>query len=188
MAIGAVPMSRPEETDGERIARGLRRKDLALLEELVERYQYRLARYLVFLTGRRDSAEDWAQEAWLRVLARGRQYDSRQKFEVWLFSIARNLAIDDLRRRRSTSLEAAGQPLDPASPFLAAARNQEAARIAAALGELEPIYREVLLLRFHEDLSLQEIGNLVGSPVQTVASRIRRGLERLRPGLEGVSQ
>ena len=54
-----------------------------------------------------------------------------------------------------------------------------------ALGELEPIYREALLLRFHEDLSLQEISDLVKAPVPTVASRIRRGLERLRVQWKG---
>ena len=84
------------------------------------------------------------------------------------------------------SLEVAGDgPLDPGSPFLTAARNEDAARLATALGALEPIYREALLLRFQEDLSLQEISQLVGAPVSTVSSRIHRGLERLRLGWEG---
>uniref|UniRef100_Q029P7 RNA polymerase, sigma-24 subunit, ECF subfamily n=1 Tax=Solibacter usitatus (strain Ellin6076) TaxID=234267 RepID=Q029P7_SOLUE len=181
MPVEAMPISQPEESEAERIARGLRRKDLTLVRELVERYQYRLVRYLIFLTARREFAEDWAQETWVRVLDRASQYDGRSRFEAWLFSIARNLAIDDLRRRQNVSLEAANEePLDPTSPFVTAARNEEAARLAAALGTLEPIYREALLLRFHEDLSLQEISHLVGAPVPTVASRIRRGLERLR--------
>ena len=125
--------------------------------------------------------EDWAQETWVRVLDRATQYDGHSRFEAWLFSIARNLAIDDLRRRENVSLEtAAAEPLDPVSPFVTAARNEEAARIATALGALEPIYREALLLRFHEDLSLQEISQLVGASVPPVASRLRRGLERLR--------
>ena len=184
-----MPISQPGETEAERIARGLRRRDPALIRELVERYQYRLVRYLIFLTARREWAEDWAQETWVRVIDRARQYDGRQRFEAWLFSIARHLAIDDLRRRRSVGLESSGaafeQALDPASPFLAAARSEDAARLAAALGALEPIYREALLLRFQEDLSLQEIAALVGAPAPTVASRIRRGLERLRLQWEG---
>jgi RNA polymerase sigma-70 factor (ECF subfamily) len=140
----------------------------------------------MFLTARRDSVEDWAQETWVRVLDRATQYDGHSRFEAWLFSIARNLAIDDLRRRENVSLEtAAAEPLDPISPFVTAARNEEAARIATALGTLGPIYREALLLRFHEDLSLQEISQLVGASVPTVASRLRRGLERLRLGWKG---
>jgi RNA polymerase sigma-70 factor (ECF subfamily) len=186
MPVDAMPISPSAETEAERIARGLRRKDLTLIRELVERYQYRLVRYLIFLTARRESAEDWAQETWIRVLDRANQYDGRSRFETWLFSIARNLAIDDLRRRQGVSLEAVGQgPPDLSSPYLAAARNQDAARLAAALGSLEPIYREALLLRFQEDLSLHEISRLVGAPVQTVASRIRRGIERLRLHWEG---
>ncbi len=174
-------MSEPGETEAERIARGLRRKDLTVIRELVERYQYRLVRYLIFLTARREFVDDWAQETWVRVLNNPTQYDGRSRFDTWLFSIARHLAIDDLRRHRNVSLDAEiDQPLDPQSPFLEAARNQEAARLAAALGALGPIYREALVLRFHEELSLQEISQLVGTPVQTVASRIRRGLERLR--------
>jgi RNA polymerase sigma-70 factor, ECF subfamily len=186
MPVEVTPISQPEEGEAERIARGLRRKDLGLVRELVERYQYRLVRYLMFLTARRESVEDWAQETWVRVLDRATQYDGRSRFEAWLFSIARNLAIDDLRRRQNVSLEAAGDETpDPASPFVTAARNEEAARLADALGALAPIYREALLLRFHEDLSLQEISRLVGAPVPTVASRIRRGLERLRLHWEG---
>ena len=181
-----MPISQPEESEAGRIARGLRQKDRTVVRDLIERYQYRLVRYLIFLTARREFAEDWAQETWLRVLDRASHYDGRSRFESWLFSIARNVAIDDMRRRKNVTQEAAdGEPLDSASPFLAAARNEDAARLAAALGELEPMYREALLLRFHADLSLQEIGDLVGAPVQTVASRIRRALERLRQDWEG---
>jgi RNA polymerase sigma-70 factor (ECF subfamily) len=186
MPLEAMQISQPDEDGAERIARGLRRKDVSLVRELVERYQYRLVRYLIFLTARREFAEDWAQETWVRVLDRAKQYDGKSRFEAWLFSIARNVAIDDLRRRQNLSLEAASEtPLDHASPFVAAARNEEAARLATAIGALEPIYREALVLRFHEDLSLQEISHLVGAPVPTVASRIRRGLDRLRLSWEG---
>jgi RNA polymerase sigma-70 factor (ECF subfamily) len=186
MPVDVMSISQPDETEAERIARGLRRKDLDLIGELVDRYQYRLIRYLVFLTARRDLVEDWAQETWVRLLDRASQYDGRSRFEPWLFSIARNLAIDDLRRRQTLGLEAARpEPLDPSSPFVMAARSQEAARLAVALGGLESIYREALLLQFQEDLSLEEIARLVGAPVPTVASRIRRGLERLRLQLEG---
>jgi|SRR5579883_266269 len=186
MPADAMPISHPEESETQRIARGLRRRDLDLLHELVERYQYRLVRYLIFLTGRRELVEDWVQDTWMRVIDRAPHYDGRSPFEPWLFAIARNLAIDDLRKRRIFDPETTREtPLDSPSPFLAAARNEEAVRLANALGGLEPVYREVLLLRFHEELSLQEISQIVGAPVPTVASRIRRGLERLRSHWNG---
>src|SRR5438477_11095701 len=73
---------------------------MELLADLVERCQHRLVRYLLYLTGRRDYAEDLAQETWIRVLQRGSQYNGRQRFDPWLFAIARNLAIDYLRKKQ----------------------------------------------------------------------------------------
>jgi RNA polymerase sigma-70 factor (ECF subfamily) len=180
------------ETDTERIARGLRRRDVALLHQLVEEYQYRLVRYLIYLTGRRDYVDDIVQETWLRVVERGSSYDGRLRFEPWLFSIARNLTIDQMRKRKAVSLDVSEEEAEfqiPASgdpsPFEMAARSEDAQRMAATLQTLEPIYREALLLRFQEDLSLQEIAAIVKAPITTISSRIYRGLEMLRTQLEG---
>src|SRR5437899_12000741 len=98
----ALPMTlnTTAETETARIARGLRERDMELLADLVERCQHRLVRYLLYLTGRGDYAEDLAQETWIRVLQRGSQYNGRQRFDPWLFAIARNLAIDYLRKKR----------------------------------------------------------------------------------------
>src|SRR5581483_2934236 len=99
--MSAFPMTlnMTGETETEKIARGLREGDTELLADLVERWQHRLLRYLLYLTGRRDYAEDLTQETWIRVLQRGSQYDGRQRFDPWLFAIARNLAIDYLRKK-----------------------------------------------------------------------------------------
>jgi RNA polymerase sigma-70 factor (ECF subfamily) len=190
MQADAMPITEPAETDAERIARALRRKDLAVINQLVDRYQYRLVRYLVYLSARPDRVEDWVQETWLRVLERAGQYDSRSRFEPWLFSIARNLAIDDLRKRQAISFddpdaETQLPEANPQSPFLAAARSQDAVRLASAVDALKPLYREALLLRFQEELSLQEIGDVVGASVATVSSRIHRGLALLRAAWKG---
>jgi RNA polymerase sigma factor (sigma-70 family) len=108
------------ETETAKIARGLRERDMELLADLVERCQHRLVRYLLYLTGRREYAEDLAQETWIRVLQRGSQYNGRQRFDPWLFAIARNLAIDYLRKNRSPEVSSTAfrtQPpnLQPAS-------------------------------------------------------------------------
>ena len=86
--------------EGQEVARGLRRRDSDLLDRLIEQYQYRLFRYLLFLTASRETAEDLFQETWVRVLDRGRQYDATKKFETWPFSIARHLFIDLQQRRQ----------------------------------------------------------------------------------------
>jgi len=180
------------ESDTERIALGLRQKDVAVLERLVEQYQYRLVRYLVSLLGRRDGVDDLVQETWLRVLERGESYDGRSRFEPWLFRVARNIALDAMRKQPMFSLDSNEEDVvrsSPASsepsPYTLAARTQDAERLAHSLQALEPAFREALTLRFQEDLSLQEISAIVGAPVSTVASRIYRGLATLRPQFEG---
>src|SRR5689334_23837688 len=87
------------------IARGLRRRDPELLDRLIERYQHRLLRYLVFLTRNRELAEDIFQETWIRVMERGKQYNGKAKFDTWLFAIARHLVIDCSRKKTPSSLE-----------------------------------------------------------------------------------
>jgi RNA polymerase sigma-70 factor (ECF subfamily) len=183
-------------TDTQRIARGLRQRDIALLQELVGQYQYRLVRYFIYLLGRREHVDDLVQETWLRVLERGRSYDGQSRFEPWLFTVARNLATDHLRKRRVFSLdssESAEQDTeyrspvsDAPSPFEHAARTEDAERLAHSLQTLEPIYREALVLRFQEDLSLQEMAKVVNTSVSTIASRIYRGLAALRVQMEGA--
>jgi RNA polymerase sigma-70 factor (ECF subfamily) len=181
----------------EALARALRSRDPEVIDLLIERYQYRLYRYLLLLTGNRQVAEDIFQETWIRVLERGYQYDGGSTFEPWLFVIARNLVIDRLRRTKPImSLdglmdpgEAGGRREIPAvradSPVEHAEKQEEREQIAAALDRLPAAHREVLLLRFHEDLALEEIATVVSAPLSTVKSRLYRGLEMLRKLLEG---
>jgi RNA polymerase sigma-70 factor (ECF subfamily) len=187
-------------TDTQQIARGLRQRDVVLLHALVEQYQFRLVRYLIYLLGRHDSVDDLVQETWLRVLERGRSYNGSSRFEPWLFTIARNLTVDHLRKRRIFSLDSGSHDSSnrpeqdrmpqslvssAPSPFELAARTEDARRLAHTLETLEPIYREALLLRFQEDLSLQEMSTVMGVPLTTVSSRIYRGLATLRTHMEG---
>jgi len=183
------------EQETREIARGLRRRDPDLLDELIGRYQYRLPRYLWTLTGSREAAEDLFQETWIRVLERGDQYNPRWRFEAWLFSIARNLAIDLLRRRQPESLEALLHPSDEAgarewpdrqstTPFERVVAGEQAERVQGVLRRLPPEAREVLVLRFQEEMDLGEIAEVVKAPLSTVKSRLYRGLETFRNLLE----
>jgi RNA polymerase sigma-70 factor (ECF subfamily) len=193
--MSALPMTSntTAETETAKIARGLRERDRELLADLVERCQPRLVRYLLYLTGRRELAQDLAQETWIRVLQRGSQYNGRQRFDPWLFTIARNLAIDYLRKnRRAAATQSSPDdndatlllPSSDPSPFQAAARSEDAMRLAGRLEVLPPLYREALLLRFQEDLSLAEMAQVLGAPIATVTSRIYRGLAALRSAFE----
>ena len=183
------------EQEAQAIARGLRRRDPDLLDRLIQQYHYRLLRYLLMLTANQETAEDLFQETWVRVLEKGRQYDARWKFEAWLFTIARHLTIDFLRRRQPQSLDALLDPgegerpmelHDPegTTPFEAAAQSEEARHVASLLLRLPASYREVLVLRFQEDLDFGEIASIVRAPLSTIKSRLYRGLEALREHLE----
>jgi RNA polymerase sigma-70 factor (ECF subfamily) len=177
------------------IARGLRRRDPDLLDRLIEQYQHRLLRYLVYLTGHRELAEDLFQETWIRVLERGHQFNDKYTFSTWLFTVARNLTIDHRRRKQPTSLDgllngeetsfdvpATGQ----ASAFDMTLQREQNEHIAAGMLHLPAEYREALVLRFQEGMSLEEIASVASVPLGTVKSRIYRGLSALEPWLKGA--
>lgn len=179
------------------IAEGLKRNEAGLLNELIIRYQHRLLRYLLYLTANREMAEDLFQEVWMRVLTRGSQFNGKARFETWLFTIARNLMIDQRRKRTMSSLdelfEAGNEDDRPMSfeiadnqptPFDHSSNGEDRERIAEALLQLDTLYREVLVLRFHEELSLEEIAKVTRAPLSTVKSRLYRGLAAIKPKLE----
>jgi RNA polymerase sigma-70 factor, ECF subfamily len=179
------------------VSAGLKRQEAGLLDELIVRYQHRLLRYLLYLTGNRELAEDLFQEVWMRVLVRGAQFNGKARFDTWLFTIARNLVIDQKRKRTCSSLdelfEVGGdddRPMsfevagDEPTPFDRFSNMEDRERISAALMQLDTIYREVLVLRFHEELSLEEIAKVTRAPLSTVKSRLYRGMAAIKPRLE----
>jgi len=193
LSISAAQIEATEAENAE-IAHGLKRQDTELLDHLIETYQHRLMRYLTFLTGKREVAEDLFQETWMRVLLRGAQYNGKARFDTWLFTIARNLVIDLSRKRTMASLDELQDPtkderpfeiaIDGPSPFEQFCSREDAAEVNAVLLELHASYREVLVLRFHEELALEEIAAVTKAPLSTVKSRLYRGLAALKPQLE----
>jgi len=178
----------------------LRRGDLNALSELISRYQNRLYRYMLCIVRQPAEAEDLFQETWLRVVEKILSFDASRNFDAWLFRLARNLAIDHLRRVRPQSLD---EPLansghsetmadripskddTPLDHALAAERRTE---IREAMAGLPMIYREVLTLRFEEEMKIEEIAQVIAVPISTAKSRLRRSLEQLRYALERANR
>jgi RNA polymerase sigma-70 factor, ECF subfamily len=191
MSTASLSLTEQSQTENALISHGLRLHDAELLDRLILQYQHRLLRYLLFLTGNREIAEDIFQETWMRVLTRGAQYNGSARFDTWLFTIARNLVIDFRRKRTMASLEqmcendSDERPFEVASeapnPFDHYQSSENATRVAEALLTLDPLHREVLVLRFHEELSLDEISSVTRAPLSTVKSRLYRGLASLKP-------
>ena len=189
LSVGRI--ANPERMERAVVAQRLKRQDPSLLDELIVEYQHRLLRYLLYLTSNRELAEDLFQETWMRVLVRGAQFKGDSRFDTWLFTIARNLVIDYRRRRTMASLEELAEAADDDRPFEIASNEptpfdryltrQNGQLVAEALLTLDPLHREVLVLRFHEELALEEIAAVTGAPLSTVKSRLYRGLAALRP-------
>src|ERR1700721_1062964 len=192
VALTAEAAKQVERENGA-IARGLKPQDPELLDRLIETYQHRLMRYLMFLTGKREVAEDLFQEVWIRVLRRGSRYNGKARFDTWIFTIARNLVIDISRKRTMASVDEMREAGEDERPFEIAQDGpsplqqfqfrEDAAELATVLDTLEPNYREVLTLRFHEEMSLEEIAGVTREPLSTVKARLYRGLAALKPQL-----
>jgi RNA polymerase sigma-70 factor, ECF subfamily len=190
----ALSFSTLMRDEAKSIARGLQQRDPDLLDRLIEQYQYRLFRYLVYVTGDKARAEDFFQETWIRVLEKGHQYDGKSKFEAWLFAIARHLVIDWQRAKKTQSLDTLADPekerplqiadeSEP-SPLHQMLAQEKEENIHASLQKIPAIYREALVLRFQEELQIEEMAGVLSIPVSTVKSRLYRGLEALRGALQ----
>jgi RNA polymerase sigma-70 factor, ECF subfamily len=198
MSTAALQLAEVVRSENARVVEGLRRHDAQLLDELILQYQHRLLRYLLYLTGNREMAEDLFQETWMRVLMRGAQFNGNSRFDTWLFTIARNLVIDLRRRRSMASLEEmcdSGEedrpfevPSHEKSPFDHLATLENGQLVADALLTLDPLHREVLVLRFHEEMSLEEIARMTRAPLSTVKSRLYRGLAALKPRVQPATR
>ena len=198
MSAADVQFAEQVRSENALVAKGLKNHDPQILDQLIVQYQHRLLRYLLYLTGNREMAEDLFQETWMRVLVRGTQFNGNSRFDTWLFTIARNLVIDLRRRKSMASLEEMCEnseddrpfelPSQDKTPFEHLCTLESGQLVADALLTLDPLHREVLVLRFHEELSLEEISRVTRAPLSTVKSRLYRGLAALKPQVEAASR
>lgn len=175
------------------LMRAVQGGDEAAFRLLYRRYERRLLAFLIPYLGDPALAEDLLQETFLRVYRRRAAYEPRGAFRTWLFAIARNLAVDLLRRRRgfpgaafAPQDEGVGGP-DPAKlpdaspdPLRALSGRQAAMRLQAALLELPEEDRTVILLSRLEGLRYHEIAEVLGSSEGAVKVRAHRALLALR--------
>lgn len=180
-----------------RLAKLARAGDRRAFAELVELYKDKMYHLAYRMLGQAQEAEDVVQETFLRVFTNLDRYDDTQKFSTWIYRIATNLCIDRLRKRKASySLDAEmpeGEgadwysllPSNDASPESELLLSETQEHIRKAVDSLPEKYKSVVILRYLQDLSLQEIGDVLGMPVTTVKTRVHRGREFLRKKLEG---
>jgi RNA polymerase sigma-70 factor (ECF subfamily) len=159
--------------------------DEAAFVEIVERYHERLRHYVRRLPVDSSKVDDVLQEVWLTVFRGLPRLRQPGALAAWLFRIARNAALAEHRRDRALA------GLEPEPAAAAAADNepdftpQDVAWMRACLEGLSPLHREVLVLRFFEGLSYEDIADVVGSPLGTVRSRIHNAKRALRQAMRG---
>ena len=179
---------RPEDSQLARLMAAVSAGDGAALADLYERTSAKL--YGICLRLLRDEAEaqDVLQDAYVSVWNKAEHYDSAKASPItWLAVVARNKAIDRLRQRRigSDDLDAAANVEDDSpSAFTVVERQQDAARLAGCLDELEDRARAMIRAAFLDGATYPELAEREGVPLGTMKSWIRRGLQRLRGCLE----
>ncbi len=163
--------------------------------ELVGRYQGQIVNYVYRMLGNYDDAVDLSQDVFLKAYAALDSYRPQYPFGAWLFRIARNAAIDEIRRRRvatvsldaplqtddgSLQREVAGADPGPEDRLLEQELHR---RVEAAITRLPDKYREPLVLRHAAEMSYEEIAETLELPLGTVKTRIFRAREALRRSL-----
>lgn len=150
-----------------------------MLGVLFDRYQVPLFSFYAKLTGNRAASEDLVQEVFVRILKYRRSYRPGTPFRPWIYQIARNAHVDQMRKRRpEVELEPDMDPPAPQSD--SAAATQQEALLHRALRQLPEEKREVLLLSRFQGLPYSEIAELIGCNVGTVKVRVHRALQELR--------
>jgi len=170
--------------------------------ELLRRYERPVFSLVFRMVRDRDTAEDLAQESFIKVLNHIDRYRPEFKFSSWLFKIANNVAIDHLRKRTvdtvslegsryaTTTAEAESTAIPVASKDQSALEEMESKELGGAIEKavaaLRPEYRACILLRHVEDRSYEEIAATLDLPLGTVKTYIHRARQELRKALEDV--
>jgi RNA polymerase sigma-70 factor (ECF subfamily) len=187
--------TRPEAEEGELIRRS-RKGDGRAFSTLVERYQRRVTGVAMAVVHNQDDALEIAQEAFVRAYQSLGKFEERSSFSTWLYRITANLAID-FRRREGRQVVLRGEegekelgriPSSTGDSFTETARGELGHRLSAALEELTPEHRAVILLREVEGLSYDEISDVLDCPRGTVMSRLHYARGHLRGILKDVDR
>lgn len=153
---------------------------------LVERYQESLVYFLRKITGTNEDAFDCAQEAFLAAYRNLWRYSEKYTFRAWLYTIARNKAMDNFRRKSREMIlwENDRLPEHQPGPEEQWLRQEEAASLDRIVDQLPKHYQQALYLRYKQELSYEEIGMVLNIPISRVKTYLHRGKEKLRQEIE----
>ncbi|GAA0414208.1 MAG: RNA polymerase sigma factor SigW [Bacillota bacterium] len=176
----------------------VKKGDQSAFEDVVSFFQNKIYQHCYRMLGNAHEAEDIAQEAFIRAYVNIHSFDDRRKFSTWLYRIATNLTIDRIRKRKPDHyLDAEVKGTEGLNMYSQLADNGRLPEeeveglelqryIQQEIIQLPPKYRSIIMLRYIEEFSLQEISEILDIPLGTVKTRIHRGREALRKKLRHV--
>ncbi|MCR4437861.1 MAG: sigma-70 family RNA polymerase sigma factor [bacterium] len=183
-------------TDEELIAK-FQNGDLYAFDVLVRRYKNQLTNFVCRFVGNREEAEDIVQDTFVRLYRNKHSYRRIARFSTWIYTIAGNLAKTALRKRKGRRLLAISQlgcedkdyeiedsAFDPEQEVDG---TMKGAIIQREIDRLPPKFREVIILRDIQELSYEEISEIIKAPLGTVKSRVNRARLRLQKRLEEIA-
>jgi RNA polymerase sigma-70 factor (ECF subfamily) len=195
--IKPAPLGRSSDEDLMKRTQG---GDKLAFSQLYERYSASVLSYLYRMLGNVEDVESIGQEVFLRAFRFAQTYQYPHKFSTWLFTITRNLAINQSRRRKRspirniTELNLEGIDMS-GDPYQVAARatddlekQEEIARVLKALDTLPTDQKEVIVLGVFQDLSYAEMEEITGTKAVTLRSRMFHGLKRLARSVGGTGE
>jgi RNA polymerase sigma-70 factor (ECF subfamily) len=188
------PDDLPPEVRDDALMRRVQTGDQEAFTALVDRYKDRVLNFVYRMVGQYQTAEDLAQETFVRVYTRRDSYRPGSTFSVWLYTIARNLTLNyirDMGRRATVWPERAAEDYeglvgdaDAADPLEELQRTELSEKVGRAVSVLPDKFREVILLRDISGLEYQQIAKILRCPLGTVKSRVNRARLRLKELLE----
>lgn len=164
--------------------------DTAAFERLYTRHRQPLFRFVLRAVSDHGLAEELAQDVWIRLIDAKSRYSVKAKFSTWLYRIAHNRVIDHYRRKRPVPLSVVGEHLEPVAEEHFGEeidQRQQLAQLRQAIAGLPLEQRTAFALRTEQDLSLEDIGKIVGAGRETVKTRLRYAMSKLREALNAAS-
>ena len=158
--------------------------DIRVFDELYNRYSGKLLNFIYKMVFDRMTAEDIMQDTFVKAFQNADKYDSQYRFSTWLYRIAANLSINEINKRKVRlnkknflSIENEEESNNPSQKVLKDETNQN---LLSALSRLSVNHRAVLVMKFFQDLSYNEIAEILNISTGTVKSRIHYGIESLK--------
>lgn len=192
IAPGSGMVAAEPQTD-ETLMAALARGDECALEGLMTRYQKDIFRFCLHYLKDVERSQELTQETFIRIYTACQRFDNSRKFKPWMLCIARNLCLNELKRRKTVPMEslddyAEGSRRDAAdvfrsnnpSPHEHATDSERFALLDRALGSLNDDAREIVVLKYFEQMSAKEIGDIIGSSEGAVRTKLHRIMVSLR--------